>query len=210
MAPAAFWTSPHISPRAPTELAAKTDRKANWNRAPQDSSPLCPAWTPSQNTATTPPNTSTMEAAVMIARAVMRLREVRKERSTAAPKRSVAVCSRPKACTVSRASRVSPAWPTARANSSWVAVVRLRRGRANRNRGTTTTGMISNTSRVSLGLTQSIRTSDPIMIRVLRRKTEAVVARRFSMIWMSVVRRDRTSPVRVAMKKAGSRVRMWP
>ena len=48
------------------------------------------------------------------------------------------------------------------------------------------------------------------MISVLRRKTEAVVASRFSMIWMSVVSRDRTSPVRVAMKKAGSRLRMWP
>jgi len=90
-----------------------------------------------------------------------------------------------------------------------VAVVRLRRGRAKRKSGTTTTGMISRTSRVSLGLTQSIRTRAPIRIRVLRRKIEAEVASRFSMIWMSVVRRDKTSPVRVALKKAGSRVRMW-
>ena len=39
MAPAAFWTSPQVSPSAPTAPAAITDRKANWKRAPQLISP---------------------------------------------------------------------------------------------------------------------------------------------------------------------------
>ena len=46
---------------------------------------------------------------VMIARARMRRSEVRKEVSTASPKRAAAAASRPNAWTVSRASTVSPA-----------------------------------------------------------------------------------------------------
>ncbi len=38
IAPAAFCTSPQVSPSAPTEPAAITARKANWKSAPQLSS----------------------------------------------------------------------------------------------------------------------------------------------------------------------------
>ncbi len=156
-----------------------------------------------------PPNTSRITTPVMIARAVMRRSEVAKARSTASPNRPAAEASRPKACTVSSASRLSPAKPTASANWSWVEVVSLRTRRPNRNIGTRITGKVSSTRPVSLGLTITSRISAPISVSRLRKATEIEVASRLSTMAMSVVSRLSTSPVRVCRKKAGSRVRMW-
>ena len=62
---------------------------------------------------------------------------------------------------------------------------------------------------VRRGLTKIRKISAPIRVSVLRSATETEVASRFSTMAMSVVSRDRTSPVRVCRKNAGSRVRMW-
>ncbi|MNE19545.1 hypothetical protein D3C80_1126320 [compost metagenome] len=97
MAPAAFCTSPQLSPSAPTAPAAKTDRRTNCSRAPGVMVPAITSCAPSHSTRVTPPNMTTMIMAVMTARARMRTRETPKASSTAAPKRPMALFSRPKA-----------------------------------------------------------------------------------------------------------------
>ena len=97
MAPAAFWTSPQLSPSAPTAPAAKTDSSTNCNRAPGDIRPAITSWAPSHSTRVTPPNITTMIMAVIRARAFIRTRETPNAASTAAPNRAMALLSRPKA-----------------------------------------------------------------------------------------------------------------
>jgi len=78
---------------------------------------------PSHSTRVTPPNMTTIIRAVIRARAFIRVRLAAKASSTAAPNRPMALCSRPKAWTVSMASTLSPAKPTAPANRSCEATV---------------------------------------------------------------------------------------
>ena len=139
-----------------------------------------------------------MIMAVIRARAFIRTRETPKAASTAAPKRAMALVSRPKAWTVSMASTLSPANPTALAKRSWEATVSVRTLRPNRKIGPRSTGTTSSTRPVSFGLTMNSSTVPPIRVRKLRRAKETEVVNRVSTSAMSVVRRDRTSPVRIA------------
>ena len=197
MAPAAFCTSPQLSPSAPTAPAAKTDSSTNCNRAPGVIRPAITSWAPSHSTRLTPPNITTMIIAVMKARALIRTSDTAKAASTAAPKRSMALASRPKACTVSIASTLSPAKPTALANRSCEATVSFLTVRPNRKIGPSSSGTTSSTMPVSLGLTTNSSTVPPIRVRKLRRANDTEVVSRVSTRAMSVVRRDSTSPVRI-------------
>ena len=126
MAPDAFWTSPQLSPSAATAPAANTASSTNWIRAPSLMVPATTSRAPSHRTSVTPPNITSTIAAVITARALIRLREAAKASSTARPNRVDAVVSRPKAWTVSSASMLSPAKPTAWANWSCDFTVRAR------------------------------------------------------------------------------------
>ena len=109
-----------------------------------------------------------MIMAVIQARAFMRISEAPKASSTAAPKRSIALRSRPNACTVSMASTLSPAKPTALANRSCDATVSFLTRRPNTNSGTISKGTISSTRPVSFGLTKNSRATPPISVRRFR------------------------------------------
>ena len=200
MAPAAFWTSPQTSPRAPTPLAAITDRKTNWIRSPGVMPPVSTEWAARHRTKATPPKIRPMTMTVIRARARMRLAAARKATSTESPKRRSAVRSRPKAWTVSSASRLSPAKPTASANRSWAVVDSVRTRRPKMNSGAMTTGASAMTARVRTGETVNITIVAPIVDSMLRSATEAEVPTRVSIRVTSVVRRDSTSPVRVLRK----------
>ncbi len=75
--------------------------------------------------------------------------------------------------------------------------------------GASTAGTSTATNRVSCGLTTNITATAPIRVKRLRSDSDRVVPTRFSMMVMSVVSRDSTSPVRVSRKKAWSSVRTW-
>ncbi len=109
MAPDAFCTSPQTSPSAPTEPAASTARMANCSSVPAVMVWAITACAPSQKIVATPLNTRLITSPVIMLRARMRESDVAKAVSTAPVKRWAAVRSRPNACSVSRASRVSPA-----------------------------------------------------------------------------------------------------
>ena len=209
MAPEAFCTSPQTSPSAPTAPAASTDSSRNCTSAPPVIRPVTTSCAPSHSTADTPPNTSVITTAVMPDRARMRPREASNAVSTAAAKRAPAERWRLNACTVSSWSRLSPAKPTASAKRSCAAVDRRRTRRPKMAMGATTKGTSSSTPSVSLGLTTSSSTTEPSVIRMLRRAMEAVVPTMLSTRVTSVVMRESTSPVRVCRKKAGSSVSMW-
>ena len=130
--------------------------------------PAITSCAPSHSTRVTPPNITMMIMAVITPRARIRFRETPNASSTAAPKRPMALFSRPKACTVSMASTLSPAKPTAPAKVSCDCTVRRRTTRPNRNRGTISTGTINRTKPVNFGLTKNSRATPPIRVRKLR------------------------------------------
>ena len=154
------------------------------------------------------PNRASTDTAVSIAPARARLMAAAKLAWTAAPKRRPWNSSIVKACTVWMALSVSPAMPLESATRSWAARDRPRTRRPMTMRGTTTAGTSSRIMPISRGLVMASITTEPDSWMTLRRAMEMPEP---AMDWIrvvSVVIRDRTSPVCVTSKKVGSRRRM--
>ena len=76
-------------------------------------------------------------------------------------------------------------------------------------RGTITSGTVTRTRPVSFGLVMKSIVKPPIIMSRLRKAIETLEPTAVWISVVSVVRRERTSPVRVTSKKAGLRLRMW-
>ncbi len=127
IAPDAFWTSPATSPTEPIEVTTKIARKMNCRNTPGDT--LCSMNVSFAARYTIEPiatKLSTDTTPVSSERILIRASDAANAASTAAPNRAALSVSRPNACTVSIASRLSPANPTAAANRSCAAIERDR------------------------------------------------------------------------------------
>ncbi len=115
----------------------------------------------------------------------------------------------PKASTVSRPSRPSPAQPIASANLSWAWDDSRLSCLAQMNRGAKPSGSSTTTQPVKLGLTASSRATAPSRVRVQRSATGAPLLIIRSTMVMSVVMRDSSSPVRTLITWARSSFSTW-
>ncbi len=209
VAPAAFCTSPQDSATAAIEEAAKIARNTNCASAPPLMSPAATARAPAHNTKAMPPKPRLIATAVIWARARMRKRLAEKAASIASRKRRRAWLSRPKACTVSIASRFSAASAAASATRSCAAVVSLRTPRPKAKIGTSMIGISTNSHRVSFSDVAASKINAPVSVTSERMAKDAVAPTKFSINKVSVVSRDNASPVRNRAKNAGDSPIMW-
>ena len=143
-------------------------------------------------------------SAVSSARALVRRTAAPKAASTERWNRPPCRFSSVKAWTVWIAFSVSPARPLESAIPSWASRDSLRTSRPTRISGAMTTGTSSTIHPVRLGLVSASMTSAPIRLIAERSAMEMPEPAIDCTSVVSVVSRDRTSPVRVISKKAGS------
>ncbi len=196
-APEALLISPQTSPSSRADEAASIDSIKSCS-----STPAVMVWSTKtaraqrNRTPRIPVAMSRIIRPVMVTRARMKRREAAKACSSDWPKWPEIACSWPKASTVSRPSRPSPAWAMASAKRSWAWVDRRRRRSAKTKSGARPSGSSTTTRPVKLGLTASNRATAPSNVRVQRSATGPPLVTIRSTIVMSVVMRDSSSPVR--------------
>jgi hypothetical protein len=139
----------------------------------------------------------------------MRRIAVRNAPSTEAPKRFDSIFSWVNACTVGIALRISPAIAEASAIRSCESRESARTRRPNSTIGTTTSTSRPRMIADSLGLVTNSITRPPANSNVLRSASEMLVPTTLWIKVVSVVRRDRTSPVWVVSKNPGLWLTTW-
>ena len=152
------------------------------------------------------PNTNRITTDVSMARMRMRAMAVVKAPVTSPKKRRLSSVSWVKAWTVRMALMVSSAKAPTSATRSWLARERRRTLRPKIMIGATTTGTTRNTRPVSTGLVTNSMTMPPSRLRALRSAMDADEPITVCKSVVSVVRRDKTSPVLVVSKKPACRV----
>ena len=129
--------------------------------------------------------------------------------STEPPKRDDSICSCVNACTVGMALRISPAMAEASAMRSCESRDSLRTRRPNITIGSTVRISRPMMMADSLGLVTNSITRPPMNSSIFRSAIEMLVPTTAWISVVSVVMRDRTSPVWVVSKNSGLCVTTW-